>query len=388
MRILHIVPFASSDGAFGGPLTVARNQCTELTNRGHAVTLLAAHRKHDRPADVGHGFSFLSFPVTAQSNRLGFSGLFSAELYAHVRRSARNYDLVHVHTGRHVSSLGAILIAQKTQTPVIAQTHGMLPEADSWTTKAFDRMITRRVLTNTRRILVLTALERRQIQALVGPAASLELVRNGVPPLASVATIYHRNRTSPDVLFCARLHERKRPTYFVRMAARLTKLHPSARFSIIGPDEGALADVQSEILRLGLKDRVSYEGALPHDAVLDRLRRADVYVLPSINEPFPMSLLEALSCGLPSVCTDSTGISAELKEAKAAVVTNGTVADLTNAVDRVLRDPELATTLRNNALNIVKARYSIRAIAAQLEEIYSTEISRFVSNTSAELAVD
>ncbi len=100
------------------------------------------------------------------------------------------------------------------------------------------------------------------------------------------------------MLFLARLHPRKRPTMFVRMAAALVEAGIDAHFSLVGPDEGEGAAVAKLIEQSSLQSRVSYEGPLKPAQSISRMRRAKVYVLPSVDEPYPMSVLEAMSVGL------------------------------------------------------------------------------------------
>ncbi|WP_030774890.1 MULTISPECIES: glycosyltransferase, partial [unclassified Streptomyces] len=73
----------------------------------------------------------------------------------------------------------------------------------------------------------------------------------------------------------------------------------------------------SRIGTLGLTDRFTVPGALSGTEVLAELRRAHVYVLPSVDEPFPMSVLEALSVGVPSVVTHSNGLARDIARAGA-----------------------------------------------------------------------
>ena len=94
------------------------------------------------------------------------------------------------------------------------------------------------------------------------------------------------------------MHARKRPLVFVDMAKTLLDEGLDARFTLVGPDEG-----EGSALRTALKDdpRISWEGALDPAEIPQRMAAASIYVLPSVREPYPMSVLEAMSVGLPVV---------------------------------------------------------------------------------------
>ena len=101
------------------------------------------------------------------------------------------------------------------------------------------------------------------------------------------------------------------------------------------------------------------------------MRRASVYILPSIDEPFAMSLLEALSVGLPSICTTSCGVADILRERQAAIVSDESVEAMADAVQRVLDDELLRDSLTVNAEKAVAEVFSMEAVINELEKAYA-----------------
>jgi putative colanic acid biosynthesis acetyltransferase WcaF len=268
----------------------------------------------------------------------------------------------------------ALVEARRRVVPAVVQTHGMVMPDRRPRSLAYDRFLGRPLLGRTAAHLALTDAEATGLEVALRTARTPLIVPNGVPlpdvrvapPIAGVAT---------EVLFCARLHPRKRADVFVAAAERLVRRYPEVQFSLIGPDGGSLDDVLAAIARAG-SDRISYGGALPYDAVLRRMAMASVYVLPSIAEPFPMSLLEAMSLGLPCVCTDQTGISAELARAGGAVVTDASVDAVTAGIDRLLADPIERAAQGDRARKAVERHFSMRAVADTLEDVYAAVAGR------------
>lgn len=370
MKILQVVTLVSDDGAFGGPLKVALNQAEELRGRGHSVTIAAAWRGTGRPPSHLQGTPARLFPAR-QLLPVGFSGLHGRGMLRWLASNVRAFDVVHVHAGRDLVSVQAMTVAGRAKVPYVTQTHGMVGIDDRLSARLLDRAATRTLLRRATCRLTLTTAEEAQLSHVV-PGATVRRILNGVAP----GDPCQRPSGPPEVLFCARLHARKRPRHFIAMADLLRPRVPEATFALVGPDEGEVLRVQQDITARGLSDVVTYEGALPYEAVPDRMRRAAVYVLPSVDEPFPMSLLEALSLGIPSVITDTCGIASVLAERRAALVTDGTPEQLADAVESLLLNPALAEAVSSAAVTAIAEVFSIQAVVNDLEEVYCAASKR------------
>lgn len=377
MRILHVVTLVSQDGAYGGPLRVALNQSAELRRRGHEVHLAAGWRGVGPVPTSMQGMPAFLFAVRRLVPQKGFSGLISPGLARWLLRNVRRYDLVHVHAGRDLVSVSSMAIVRLLGQVYVTQTHGMVQPDERASTRLLDAMLVRRLLRSARCRFVLTDEEASGLRHALGPASTLQLLVNGVPrtDLTSAPS------DTAEVLFCARLHKRKRPLVFVELADQLRD-RVSAQFVLIGADEGELAAVEQSITTRGLQDRVRYEGSLDYDQVEARMSRAAVYVLPSVNEPFPMSLLEALALGLPSVCTDTCGISDVLQRESAAIVTDGSVDAMAAAVLDLLQDEDLRRYTSIRARQAVHRHFSMQVVGDHLEEAYGRAVDHLSGRPS------
>ncbi|MCE0445534.1 glycosyltransferase family 4 protein [Streptomyces tricolor] len=123
---------------------------------------------------------------------------------------------------------------------------------------------------------------------------------------------------------------------------------PEARFTLYGPDDGSLPAVR-RLIDEGPAGVVCYGGALDPAEAHGAYRSAAVHVLASVNEPFGMTVIEALAAGTPVVCTDTCGIADELARRGAALVTDGSPQGMAAAVRRLLGDPELCAGWRGPA---------------------------------------
>ncbi|MET7654090.1 MULTISPECIES: glycosyltransferase [unclassified Streptomyces] len=367
MRLVHVVTLVSDDGAFGGPTSVAVAQLEECAARGHDVTLVALWRGRERATERIGGVRFVSRPARRLVPGRGCLGLMNPRLLWDLWRAMGRADTVHLHAGRDLVSLAGLAVARLRRTEFVTQTHGMVEPRTGAVARVFDLLYVP-LLRRARCCFVLTERERRALTEVLGPdGPPLVPLPNGLRPSADGGT---RPRDAHEVIFLARLHPRKRPEAFVEMAALVHKEIPEARFTLYGADEGSLPAVTRLVADRGVGEVVSYGGALEHAAALEAYRKATVYVLPSVDEPFPMTVLEALAEGTPVVCTDSSGIAAELARREAALVTDGSPEALADAVARLLGDEALRRRLADAGRRAIDEVFSIRAVVDQLEEVY------------------
>jgi glycosyltransferase involved in cell wall biosynthesis len=233
--------------------------------------------------------------------------------------------------------------------------------------KVVDHSMVLPVLRGAKAVLALTAEEEHDIRQQAGTAATVIRLGNGITPTdlrARWAT------PSPEVIFCSRLHERKRPEAFVEMSSELVSRGLNARFTLVGPDSGSLQPTIDLVRRLGLQGHVTFGGALAPGEVRRRLAAAQVFVLPSFAEPYPMAVLEAVSVGLPAVITHDTGISDLVSNRPGVAVTDGTPTELADAVERFLYDRDHWARASLDAVRLSADVFDARQVTLQLRSVY------------------
>lgn len=180
--------------------------------------------------------------------------------------------------------------------------------------------------------------------------------------------------TAPfEFLYLARLHRRKRPVVLVEAAAMLAQtIGKRIEVAFVGPDEGEESRVRQQIRATGTSDWIRVEGPLEPGSTLERMRKAAVYVLPSIDEPFPMSVLEAMSVGVPVIVTDSCGLAPFIADAGAGLVCDASVEGLSAALRRFVDEPGLRASSSAAALHLARNQFSMEVVSNQLEDVYQS----------------
>lgn len=381
LSVLHVVTLISDDGAFGGPVSVATAQARELERRGHRVNVTGLGRGDVRVPPGLSAERWVLHPARRLVPGAGMLGLFNAGLIRYLWVTLRTVDVVHVHAGRDLVSLAALLVARIRRIPVVAQTHGMVLPRRHLRARVFDPLFLR-LLRRVRTVLFMTPGEETDLRSQLGATASLTFLGNGVEVLAP------EPRTPPGrptVLFLARLHPVKGVMAFAEMAALLVHRGVDAEFVVHGPDQGELEKLEAMIVREHLEGVLEYRGALDHEAATTAVADAAVYVLPSSADWMPMSLIEALAAGTPSVCTSSCGLAPALQAAAAGRVTDGSPTQLADAVEAIVTQPDEWLRLSRAGRALVQDSYSVETVVDRLVEIYRDAVSPSATSAATRL---
>lgn len=116
------------------------------------------------------------------------------------------------------------------------------------------------------------------------------------------------------VTFLGRITFQKGPEYFIEAAAKVLKRCDNVRFVMAGSGDMMNRSIH-QVARLGISDRFHFTGFLRGNEVQKMFALSDVYVMPSVSEPFGISPLEAMRSGVPSVISRQSGAAEVLKYA-------------------------------------------------------------------------
>lgn len=376
MKIIHVVALASPDGAYGGPLRVAMNQVKALRESGHDAILIAGQAGYgpDVPEAIDDAPARL-FPAEHLLGRRGFGSLTSPRLLRWLRDAAPRVDILHVHLARDFLTARAALVARSAGVPYVVQTHGMIRPPRNTAQRLFDAAVTRRALAGAQRIYALNVVEVAQLEAVGANPGGIAVLPNGVglPPPPVPASGPGRG---PEGLFLGRLHRRKRPLAFAEAAIAIAERHSAARFAIVGPDEGERAGVEAAVRSAPreVRERVTVEGPLGPEQTLARIARSDFFVLPSIDEPFGMAAVEAMSVGKPVVVTTSCGLADDVRAHSAGLVVGSGREELRDAMERLVSDGALRRRLGANGRRLVEDRFTMDRVVRRLLDDYAESI--------------
>ncbi|HEX8208558.1 MAG TPA: glycosyltransferase family 4 protein [Longimicrobium sp.] len=129
-------------------------------------------------------------------------------------------------------------------------------------------------------------------------------------------------------------------------------------------------ELRRRVRELGLEDAVSFRGRVPRAEIVPLYHEHDVLVFPSVwNEPFGITILEAMACGLPVVATGTGGSGEIVRDGENALVFGpGDAAACARQIGRLMRDEELFERIRRNARDSVERHFTLDRTIAEIEE--------------------
>lgn len=272
----------------------------------------------------------------------GYEGDLLGKIGDYVRRCMQvtrheGFDVVHAHDW--VTFPAAAAIAAQSGKPLVVQVHSTEFDRSGENVNQAVYEIERQGMHAARAIIAVSHLTKRTLVERYGvPAEKVRVVHNGIDPKRGPASPRPCNGDK-TVLFMGRLTRQKGPEFFIRAAARVLACLDHVRFVVAGwGDLGP--QIVERVAAEGLGLRVRFAGFLRGPEVERAYRMADVYVMPSISEPFGLTALEAIQYGVPVVLSKNSGV-AEVLHRGALKVDFWDVDQMADKIIALLRHPAL-----------------------------------------------
>lgn len=198
------------------------------------------------------------------------------------------------------------------------------------------------------------------------PSARFEVLYNAVPTCAK--NVYEPSNR--NVIFMGRIGERKGTFDLIRAFSFIAgDIDPDIRLVLCG--DGEVERARSLISELGLVGRAECRGWVDPDERVSVLHSAAVNVLPSYNEGLPMSILEAMSFGVPTISTPIAAIPEVISEGETGMLVDpGDVDALAAKLKVLLYDAPLRSRMSTKSFALVNERFSLGPNIGRLKELY------------------
>lgn len=254
-----------------------------------------------------------------------FSGKYGSNLMEEVARYAMvggtiamthkdEFDVIHAHDW--LTYMAGIAAKRLSGKPLVVHVHATSFDRSSDNnidTRVYD--IEKRGMEAADKVITVSDLTRNIVITKYGiDPSKVVTVHNAVDFSGRSNVNVERGVKDKVVTFLGRITFQKGPEYFIEAAAKVLKRCDNVRFVMAGSGDMMNRSIR-QVARLGISDRFHFTGFLRGKEVQEMFALSDVYVMPSVSEPFGISPLEAMRTGVPSVISKQSGAAEVLKYA-------------------------------------------------------------------------
>ena len=262
---------------------------------------------------------------------------------------AEDFDMIHCHDWMTIPA--GIELKMRTARPLIFTVHSTeydrtiniypftkIIEVEKKGIDEADRVIT-----------VSRNMKKQLIQKYNADERKLTVIYNGIDYAKFPGITRKGNKKM--VLFLGRLTDQKGPHFFLKTAAKVLEKDSEVLFVVGGQGE-KLPELMEEAIDLGIMDHVVFTGYLSEGELMHAYEMADIYVMPSVAEPFGISALEAIASGTPTIISKNAGVAERIQHC--LKVDYWDILDMANKIICVLRHDVLGECMRKNAFGELK----------------------------------
>lgn len=313
----------------------------------------------------------------------GAAGQYGGDMYAEVHRYAahavrlamqEDFDVIHAHDW--MTYPAGIAVASVTGKPLVVHVHSTEFDRSGENVNRMIYDIERRGMHAANKIIAVSYLTRNIIISRYGVLGEkVEVVYNGVEQNGEARLAFNKVGIRSDekiVLFLGRITMQKGPEYFLMAARKVLEEVENVKFVMAGTGD-MMHRIIEMAAQMGIGHKVLFTGFLHSKDVQRVYQMADLYVMPSVSEPFGIAPLEALNHDVPVLISKQSGVSEVLTHV--LKVDFWDITEMANKIIAVLKYPPLQLTLREHG-NFEVRRLRWSGAAEKCRQIYEGMLQR------------
>lgn len=265
----------------------------------------------------------LKFIETDDGLRVNFSGKYDAGLLSEIRNYSivseliardNEFDIIHAHDW--LAYPAGIAAKEITGKPLVVHVHATEFDRSGAEVNPKVYAIEREGMEMADKVITVSKLTRKTvIEKYFIPEEKVTTIYNAVEPISKKNSIKIKKQLNEKIVtFLGRITQQKGPEYFIEAANLVLKKMDNVRFVMAGSGDMMNAMI-ARTAELGISDHFHFTGFLEGNEVLQMFELSDVFVMPSVSEPFGIVPLEAMQSKVPVIISNQSGVSEILEHA-------------------------------------------------------------------------
>jgi len=350
----------------GGIRTQLNNVIPLLQAKGHVITVLTSDVYKLGNFDVIRVKS-LRFPSRSY-------GFMPALIWV-MGDIVEKWDIIHVHGYPCYPADLLTVFRLLHKKPIVITLHGSFHQYTSHMNlfaKRLHNSIMLKFVNNIDRFIAVSCAEKWAVAKGGLPADKVEVVYNGVDPMYSKFEPARREQLSEKrILYLGRLTNSKNVGLLVEAMKHVVNMNNNVKLILAGPDFGERKRLEALVSKLNIKKYVDFTGEVTEEQKIQLLASCDIFVQPSLQDIFSISILEASAASLPVIAFNVGGNSEMIVDGKTGILVDDlTPWALANAILSTLNDKDALRTMGAKGQEYVLNKFSWETTADLLQTVY------------------
>ncbi|MFC1870797.1 glycosyltransferase family 4 protein [Chloroflexota bacterium] len=281
------------------------------------------------------------------------------------------FDVIHAHVALP-DGFAAMMVNRRYDRPLVVTIHGQDLNVTIYRSLKFKKVLSK-VFKEADKVVTVSDKLKKIAKKEIGFAKKITVISNGVNPSklvsmeTAMADVYSNHKV---ILSVSHLKRTKGLDLNIRAVSKLVKKYPKLKYVVVGagPDMSFLRQLTHD---LNLDQQVDFVGQQSHDKVMEYMKIADVFSLPSWNEAFGVVYIEAMMHGKPVIACRGEGIDGVIEnKLTGLLVKPKDVESLSRAIDFILENPQNAQELGERAKKLILENYTWEKNAQSYIKLY------------------
>lgn len=336
----------------------------EQVKLGHNVTVYTASEDTESSYHSKDGYDVHNFKPIVKV----FGNSIIPSMLLDLIKKQSNYDVVHAHSHLFFSTNLSAVARQLGSTPLVITNHGLNSQtAPEWFQKLYTVTGARLTFAAADKVLCYTEVEKEELIKLGIKSEKIDVIHNGINTdlfVPSEESYFDKK----NLLWVGRYASGKGLDYLIEAFSIVRKRHSNVTLTLVGkgPEKNHIVNKISD---MNLENSVILRDFVPNTEIVNMYQNSSVFVLPSLEEGVPRTILEAMSCGIPVICSrlpqlvdivDGCGLFVPVKDSQA----------LADNISKVLSNPPLAEEFRKRGRKKVVENFSWKDTVKKTTRLY------------------